>query len=144
MKLKNKKTGEIRYCKVIYDDLEPQEGEWTATSLAELNEEWEDVPEGYWWIDGDKDVIFCDETDGFWKEINNSRKEIGNYFETKEEAEKAVKKLEAWKRLKDAGFRLTGWYGGSKTITYDFEEKPEHYIPLIESVDLDLLFGGEE
>ena len=33
-------------------------------------------------------------------------KEIGNYFETKEEAELVVDKLKAWQRLKDIGCRF--------------------------------------
>ena len=36
-------------------------------------------------------------------------KEIGNYFETVEEAEQAVEKLKAWKRLRDKEFRFIGW-----------------------------------
>lgn len=38
--------------------------------------------------------------------ITERHKDIGNYFKTQDEAELAVKKLKAWKRLKDAGFKF--------------------------------------
>ena len=139
MKLRNKKTCEIREIKNILLD-----GMFTANSLAELNEEWEDYeePKEYWYIDSDGEIL-CEPADDRCK-FDMDCKRIGNYFSTKEEAEKAVEKLKAWKRLKDASFRLTGWYGGSETITYEFKDKPEGYIPVEECADLDLLFGGEE
>lgn len=73
-----------------------------------------------------------------------ARKAIGNYFKTKEEAEKALKKLEAWKRMKDKGFRFNRW-------TIPEEPKTPHIKLVIEAemdvpdspYDLDLLFGGE-
>ena len=73
-------------------------------------------------------------------------KQIGNYFETKEEAELAVEELKAWKRLKDKGFRFNRW-------TIPQEPKTPHIKLVIEAemevpdspYDLDLLFsGGEE
>ena len=77
--------------------------------LKELNEEWEDYeePKDYWFISdgaGHEVGIFASEK-GLLPEIEEYRKEIGNYFETKEEAEKAVEKLKAWKRLKDKGLK---------------------------------------
>ena len=68
-------------------------------------------------------------------------KSIGNYFETREEAEKAVEKLKAWKRLKDKGFRFDCWYGGSKDIAFSI---PQEIIDKPTAKDLDLFFGGEE
>ena len=118
MKLRNKKTGEIVEpfgitCVNGRTFVQFDDGKGTfkfeAHSLTELNEEWEDYeePKGYWAID-------CFSLDGelvsqFGKcseKIIKNRKQIGNYFETKEEAEKAVEKLKAWKRLKDKGFRF--------------------------------------
>ena len=66
---------------------------------------------------------------------------IGNYFESKEEAEKALKKLKAWKRLKDKGFRFNGWNGTQigSNIAYISEIYYEGCAD-----DMDLLFGGEE
>ena len=148
MRLRNKKTREIGYListnwneeslKVV-DNNGVQLGKYT--SLAELNEEWEDYeePKMFYWVDYDGKI--CKAEIGTMD--RTKIKQIGNYFETKEEAEKAVEKLKAWKRLKDKGFRFTNW------------EKNENYPGdiTIEAVDvfttapadLDLLFsGGEE
>jgi len=73
--------------------------------------------------------------------------QIGNYFKTKEEAEKAVEKLKAWKRLKDKGFRFVNW-----SYRYDQPKVKDHsyynFIAICKDgevyKDLDLLFGGEE
>lgn len=68
-------------------------------------------------------------------------------FGSKEEAELAVKKLKAWKRLRDKGFRFDNW---------DLDADDEDVNVLLRSdkykgnqvcvfgEDLDLLFGGEE
>lgn len=85
MKLRNKKTGEIteaNYWNIIQE----------YNSLAELNEEWEDYeePKGMQEIH----ISFNDPT------------AVVIEFGTDEEAEKAVEKLKAWKRLKDKGFRF--------------------------------------
>lgn len=152
MKLRNKKTGEIgdfvfesifnridlykRECNPLTD------GIWRYNSLAELNEEWEDVPVGpkeYWYIYGNQ--VLKNEYDGV---MEDSFKEIGNYFETKEEAEKAVEKFKAWKRLKDKGFRFGGWENDIKHCLGDFiiYSEIKHLDNIID--DLDLLFGDEE
>lgn len=114
MKLRNKKTGGI-------DDFKIE-------------------PSGYWYVDFDGDVLGCVEP--FDDKTEENRKQIGNYFETKEEAEKAVEKLKAWKRLKDNGFKFDGWkrderYCGDFTITATDQTS-------CDDEDLDLLFGGEE
>lgn len=125
MKLKNKKTGEIIETdfelSVSIPDDEKLYGNDTYTqikgysSIKELSEEWEDVPEepkDFWYI-GDLMIICGTEGEfttpdlaSFTKKDIEKLKEIGNYFESKEEAEKAVEKLKAWKRLKDKGFRF--------------------------------------
>ena len=85
--------------------------------------------------------------------ITERHKAIGNKFDTKEEAEKAVEKLKAWKRLKDKGFGFLGIHGMSYAI--DFEINPPYtHITFNEYTatedqkefynDLQLLFGGEE
>ena len=167
MKLKNKKTGEIGYLIVgrSSDHYIVTNDEWEScgeyNSLAELTEEWEDVPEEepkdnfYWYIDGFGRTHFSskilDEIEG---RPNNwmARKLFGNYFETKEEAEKAVEKLKAWKRLKDKGFKFDG-------LTFSYWGRPcIEYTPGTECIegvdylrvdsqveaDLDLLFRAEE
>ena len=102
MKLRNKRTGEIREIKQILID-----GMFTANSLAELNEEWEDYkePKEYWYIDSYEGTVI-EKTEEFFEITDKERKEIGNYFETEEEAEKAVEKLKAFKRLVDLGFKF--------------------------------------
>lgn len=155
MKLRNKKTGETGdyvfesifdridlYSRVAYSETE---GMWRYNSLAELNAEWEDYeePKEYWFIAGRGAVEHAldvgDENDPFDK----GHKEMGNYFETKEEAEKAVERLRAWKRLKDKGFRFERWLLGGEygnTITFsDYIESDDET-----RADLELLFGGEE
>jgi len=158
MKLRNKKTGKIKdveslgHDRSLKDKYGPQItlswnteyenlGECkTYNSLAELNEEWEDYeePKTFWYIRCSGEV-YEDESDAC-TEHGEKHKQIGNYFETKEEAEKAVEKLKAWKRLKDNGFEFESWFGGSKDISFWIDTEIDENI----AKDLDLLFGGEE
>ena len=140
MKLRNKKTGEIfDYKDFEYDLLS------TYESIAKLNEDWEDYeePEEFWYINifGEVNKETFDET----KFLDKKTKEIGDYFSTKEEAEKAVEKLKAWKRLRDNGLKIIR-YG-----KYAYDPKSTHHINIAldyisdeNKKDLDLLFGGEE
>jgi hypothetical protein len=137
MKLQNKKTGEIG--DLIFDKGSLVVRTSTAwehySSLAELNAEWEDYeePEEYYFI-ADFGGI-CARDKGKIVEDEEDRKAIGNYFETKEEAEKAVEKLKAWKRLRDKGFRFERWFG-RWLVGGEYNDETR--------ADLDLLFGGEE
>lgn len=162
MKLKNKKTGEIVDLSegVITDtyggekiQIKPvaisnNEG-YVYSSLAELNAEWEDAPEepkGYWFIDSSGGVDFIALEDDTAEGIDGS-KQIGNYFETREEAELADRKLKAWKRLKDKGFKFLGLdYTALCAGEIKFEHNVMDEIEDVEQLkkDLDLLFGGEE
>jgi hypothetical protein len=126
-------------------------------SLAELNEEWEDYeePKEYWYIDYDGGIL-CGELDN--SSAEKMMISMGNHFETIEEAEKAVEKLKAWKRLKDKGFRFTGVAGVSNNIYVSFETDSKYnggHIMYDEysntdnklkeyNKDLMLLFGGEK
>jgi hypothetical protein len=150
MKLRNKKTGEmgiINYFDnqsiVIY----PIDENWNAKgdkkyvyhSLAELNEEWEDYeePKEYWYIDYDGGIL-CGESDN--SSAEKMMISMGNHFESLEEAEKAVERLRAWKRLKDKGFRFIDHIDrntGQGMTRYEWDG-------YVNSEDLDLLFGGEE
>lgn len=145
MKLRNKKTGAIYSIEDI-DLGNNKDGIWLGMtryeSLAELNEDWEDLEEDkrYWYIDADGEVM-SKEMAWFTQEQDN----IGNRFETKEKAEKAVEKLKAWKRLKDKGFRFVEWQ--KHGITEDFIMDGAVYFEDVKNADrkdLDLLFGGEE
>ena len=139
MKLRNKKTGEII---ILIDHIFDN-----YNSLAELNEEWEDVPEKpkeYWFIDYDGGIIPFNRN----KETvtDNLMKSIGNYFETKEEAEKAVEKLKAWKRLKDYNVKFNLDFVRNKIdFTYSVNN------PLLSVLDgeeqifnnMKIIFGGK-
>ena len=160
MKLQNKKTGEIGYLYANknenYNVLDADDKVLAVyPSLAALNEEWEDYeePKKYWFISRFGYVVE-DIDENF--DADKKRKEIGNYFETKEEAEKAVEKLKAWKRLKDAGFKFRDWEDDSEeeqnyAIVHCFmpslTRKRGIWEPMsFEDIqdDLNLLFGGEE
>lgn len=167
MNLRNKKTGEIGYLLVGKgsDHYIVTNDEWESCgnygSLTELTEEWEDAPEEerkeYWCVDWTGGVNKIIPLDSSHDKYEQSKKEIGNYFDTEEEAEKAVEKLRALKRLKDKGFKFTGWglleYAGCDNFDYSPQigfsiptldkDEPYEYPEEIER-DLDLLFGGEE
>lgn len=103
MKLKNRKTGEIVSLEgeLTFDDKVRLLKHYN--SLAELCEEWEDYeePKEYWFLNSLGEIIRPIDTEDWEPGDDNYHREIGNYFETKEEAEKAVKRLKAWKRLSD-------------------------------------------
>lgn len=131
MKLRNKKTGEVR---------ELPDGFFCGDTMKRICEEWEDYdePKEYYYIYANR--VLKGECDGI---IDNRFKEIGNYFETEEEAEQAVEKLKAWKRLKDKGFRFNGWKC-TGSISFTFDNYCGDGQPMSASDYLDLLFGGEE
>lgn len=160
MKLKNKKTGEVKewdfgnwYQHIMNPD-NKESYECTLSEFidrtAEFRKEWEDVPEEakeYWYIDCYGEVLRSLYNGNEWDE---RRKLIGNYFKTKEEAELAVRKLKAWKRLKDKGFRPKMWeweYIYDDNISGELIIKA-HIDDATDSdgkytKDLDLLFGGK-
>lgn len=158
MKLKNKKTGEIievESCNnasgcisIYYEEKDGQIGTKDCyTSLAELNAEWEDYkePKDIWWLDNEGNVNHAS------GEVNDNFKknrEIGNYFLSREEAELAVRKLKAWKRLKDKGFKTEGWTiddGLRVSICTNLNSDGIYDEDMKETKkDLDICFGGEE
>ena len=150
MKIRNKKTGDI--AEVLTDSIainvliDRQDITGYYSSLTELNEEWEDYeePKEWWYIDihGPHKVTNNDE---YYQQVKVASKEVGNYFETKEEAEKAVEKLKAWKRLKKANidYKLTYEYDDFTETMHANVSFSFNSYPLV-GKDLDLLFGGEE
>ena len=145
MKLKNKKTGEIVTLTLSTngEDLIIMGNDMYAhiTKLSELKdyEDYEE-PKDIWWLDDEGNVNHATSEidDDFEK-----NKEIGNYFKTKEEAEKAVEKLKAAKRLKDKGFRfIEGWLDNNDDY-FIIKAKLGH-VGLIDQPDVHLLFGGKE
>lgn len=170
MRLRNKRTGEIiETYEIMHNGQDKivmkKKGEefeiypYEYNSLAELSAEWEDAPEepkDFWFIDPEV-LIACESTEPLLcdkKVAIETMKQIGNYFKTKEEAELAVRKLKAWKRLKDRNLRFNLNYStGGATINHKdvimcrieayFDDKWEEENMKAEE-DLDLLLGGEE
>lgn len=145
MKLRNKKTGEI---KELQEVIHQAYQEHNYNSLAELNEEWEDYeePRKYWFINTNTHTL---EETSYEYDGMKSDEQIGNYFETKEEAEKAVEKLKVLTKLCKKGFEFDGvemfWNGLIKieaTIPIDEKTTLKERSDITDS--LYLLFGGEE
>ena len=137
MKLRNKQTGEIR---------ELPDGFFLCDNLKKICEEWEDYeePKSWWYIDCNGEVFRGENTD---KEHTEEHKLIGNYYNSSREAEKAVEKLKAWKRLKDKGFRFTGINDdedSQELITQCGILCEADIYHLEKDADFLLLFGGEE
>lgn len=137
MKLRNKKTGEIEEFEDITRVFKFIGNQNTYSSLAEFIEEWEDYeePKEHFVITCDGKIITTAEDFTAISECE----EIGNKFETEEEAEKAVEKLKAWKRLKDKGFRITlQGCKGNAWLQANWGNLQGDYSDVL------LLFGGEE
>lgn len=151
MKLKNKKTGGLANLIVDKDTLRVKtDAGWADyDTLAELNEEWEDYEEpkvGYIIDPMEEDCVSADDS-GYEESDVERAKEVGLWFETEEEAERAVEKLKAWTRLKDLGTELLGWEirdlptgGNWQTINVKLNVRAKKEPMKL----LDLLFGGEE
>lgn len=152
MKLRNKKTGEIADLLWVINHTGNKRDTFT---LAELNKEWEDYEEPKelerYIVDTFGNILPTNDVTNFslWK-----LRQIGNEFETEEEAKKAVEKLKAWKRLKDKGFRFECYTRRSdvamlpevralKNLIDITAYLPSNKIEEMEA-DLYLLFGGEE
>lgn len=136
MKLVNKKTGEIKEF-ALFDGDELQGG----ATLESLTKEWEDVAEpkvGYIIDPMEEDCLSVDDS-GYEEADVERAKELGMWFETKEEAQKVAEKMKAWQRLKDKGFRFCG-NGGKEIDTIKFDYGESGY----NRQDFALLFGEEE
>lgn len=164
MKLQNKKTGDIgvlnvsnnKYYVIAYGlPLCGNSVLGEYDTLDALMQEWEDYEEPKEWSTismFDRNfVIKINEDTCAWTDEDKERYvELGFKFETEEEAEKAVEKLKAWKRLRNKGFRIKSYdfdyllYAHKdgtpvvKVICY-FDRETEE-----DKKYLDLLFGGEK
>lgn len=114
MKLRNKKTGEIAEFIVHKRTEDSKDGNQVYAPFAINPEEWEDYeePKWYWYIDTSMMEVTYN-TPGAESDIEEFNKEIGNYFETREEAEKAVEKLKIFNNIKNHEFMFDGWYYGT-------------------------------
>ena len=147
MRLKNKQTGSIGTLEVCDDHFSvwQENGCNSYDSLEKLSEEWEECEEEpgeitrYWYIGYKNDIKVCyNHNDRYVDtDVTKQREAIGNRFETFEEAKEALEKLKAWKRLKDRGFRFTGF--DSYAIGYDIKNLSDGF-----SKDLNLLFGDRD
>lgn len=97
-------------------------------------------PKKYWYIDYGGRIKAMNDADD---EEDVARKEIGNYFSSREEAEKAVEKLQSWKKLKDTITRIDRASFddvGTATLFIRYKGKDHKKVQKL----LNLLFGGEE
>ena len=152
MKLRNKKTGKIGRAMVCGDSYMIVDVNDERLLLAEylylehLMKEWEDYEEPKWGyiIDPMDEGGYSRDDDCFEEADRQKAKELGIWFETIEETEKAVEKLKAWKRLKDKGFdrvfglELSDALCGGKTVAFKLLIDDKDSIE-----DIKLLFGGE-
>lgn len=147
MLLRNKKSG------MIIDNVRLYTGSGREIhSISEITDEWEDYEEPkeseYYWYIGYKNDIrrtkYHHISDFADNQVTATRKEIGNCFESLEEAEKAVEKLKAWKRLKDKGFRFKNDSLDICCHTINFKIDRQFDMTDETSRDLHLIFGEEE
>ena len=131
MELRNKKTGEVVKFSgfgitVIGEDGKTRDEIYN--SLSELEKEWEDMPEeptGVKTIYGTGNTVFI--------EMHN-----------KKEAVEAKKKLNAWRRLNDKGFRVNKWAISEEPKTPHIKLVIEAEMDVPDSpYGLDLLFGWD-
>ena len=142
MKLKNKKTGEIATLTLSSNGeelllMKNNEMVVRNVKMSDL-EEWKDYEESetFWYMTAWGDVKEYSQDQFAIKQ----KQEIGNYFETEEEAIKAVEKLKAIKRLKDKGFKLNPVI--DDFFCLDMYWTGKEYDEAKE--DLKIVFGGEE
>lgn len=149
MRVKNKKNNEVGILEIVVPEKDVADeaiifdevsGDilGRASSIAELNEEWEDYeePERHWIIDTMNDRV---EDFDVPMAFNES---IGNYFDTREEAERAVEKLKAWKRLKDKGFKFKSWKTNEGIVHIETSFNAWDDINRETIEDIDTLFGS--
>lgn len=136
MKVRNKLNGNIETLIITCDtgyntfpDIESLFGD--PLTIKRISEIWEDCEEPK---SGIESIRLNDMISG--------RHIVEIDFTKVEEAEKAVEKLKAWKRLKDNGFRFKRCEIIDGRIDFMILPKGEYREKVYD--DLDLLFGGEE
>lgn len=148
MKLINKQTGEIATLTLSSngEELLIMKNNEMVTRNVKLSdlENWREYEElKHWWFIDCNGKVFRGENAN--TEHTEEHKSIGNYYTSSEKAKKAVEKLQAWKRLKDNGFKFEGIEKRGRHInfyqgrSYETDKQCQQAMK-----DLDLLFGGEE
>lgn len=107
-----------------------------------LSKDYEDQ-KNHWFI-SEFGRVYCVEYVGMDKERIGWLKEIGNWFDSEEDAKKVVEKFKAFKRLKNKGFKFEGWDNTDRSTIHHFS-----LFVSIEDLDninkdLNLLFGWEK
>lgn len=155
MKLRNKKTGKIiNSDELLTDkfilDLFSRDFDYFNSKLHKIEDEWEDYEEpkvGYIIDPMEEDCVSADDS-GYEEPDVERAKELGIWFETKEEAEQAVEKLRAWKVLKDMSFKIVSirYRDNKNYIEWNIPQKvrDDYYAVKAFNDALHLLFGGEE
>lgn len=145
MKLRNSNTDEI----VVFGEGIVDLNKIGCKNVAEMIEAgWVDYDDSFWYVNdmGGVDKFPPNLLDR--ESMINSHKDIGNYFKTKRDAEEALEKLKAWKRLRDKGFKFTDWNCPCRELEFIVDEdkffKASGEVSAETRADLDLLFGGEE
>lgn len=149
-KLRNKKTGEIIDIYKAEITVHYDKGRKTIyfKHLEDLDD-WEDYeePKEYWYLENNGEVVKTTYEGNLYEE---KMQEIGNYFETKEEGEKAAEKLKAWKLLKDeCDIKFDGVIRDDKAmlkgVKISYDRHTVTFSRMKECMNaLHLLFGGEE
>lgn len=157
MKLRNKKTGEIAEASILNFELVVRYGDGRVEKYPLLfdysNFEYYKEPKKYWFIDAYGNIVQNEITKhrgNTYTDMSSdyeTQKQIGNYFETEEEAEKAVEKLKAWKRLQDyyINFRLD-FVKNTINFTYRIDGTLHSAIneERIIFEDMKTIFGGND
>lgn len=104
------------------EELDTQINELEKKEITKSGKRWRGVKDRfYWYIEGDCEVYGEYETND---DYDNSRYGIGNYFRTKEEAEKVVEKMKIYTRLKDLALRLNK----GREVDWDDFKQAKWYI----------------
>lgn len=100
-----------------------------------LTDWFEEVKESTRWKPETDQKYYCFGSNGLvydsiWADgsVDRSRFKIGNCFQTKEEAKRAVEKLKAWKRLKDSGLKFKDWNKSNYDRTFCINAEIEHDV----------------
>ena len=104
-----------------------------------LTDWFEEIEESTRWKPETDQEYYCIGSDGSvmgddWcgLSIDHNRFDIGNCFESREEAEKAVERLKSWERLKDAGLKFKDWNKRNYDRTFCINAEVEHDVEAFE------------